>query len=178
MNHRLIPTIFYSCSSEKSANSQKMAEKNNNDIHVEIALKVMAKLKIEQRNGILAITIQENRSGNVDTMIIDCENKEMLEIYPYPTDDQGYFSNAADDTELHEKKYENFIITWKYLPSIGEMKAEPSKVSSGEAFCCKNLDPYKPRPTDKDQIFKQFLDKTGTLENYIFKVIRNNVGNF
>ena len=81
MNHRLIPTIFYSCSSEKSANSQKMAEKNN-DIHVEIALKVMAKLKIEQRNGILAITIQENRTGNVDTMIIDCEKKEMLELYP------------------------------------------------------------------------------------------------
>ena len=165
MNHRLIPTIFYSCSSEKSANSQKMAEKNN-DIHVEIALKVMAKLKIEQRNGILAITIQENRTGNVDTMIIDCEKKEMLELYPHPT-----------DTELHQKMYENFIITWKYLPSIGEMKAEASKVSSGEAFCCKNLDPYRPIRTDKDQIFKQFLDKTGTLKNYIFEVIRKHVRN-
>ena len=137
-----------------------MAEKNNNDIHVEIAFKVMEKLKIEQRDGILAITIQENRAGNVDTMIIDCGNKEMLELYPHPT-----------DTKEEEKMYENFIITWKYLPSIGEMKAEPSKVSSEEAFCCMNLDPYRPIRTEKDQIFKQFLNKTGTLEDYIFKVI-------
>ena len=95
-----------------------MAEKNNNDIHIDIALKVMAKLKINQRHdGILAITIQKNRTGNVDTMVIDCGNRKLLELYPNPM-----------DTNLEEKMYEDFIITWKYLPTIGEMRVEPSTV--------------------------------------------------
>ena len=137
-----------------------MAEKNNNDIHIDIALKIMAKLKINQRHdGILAITIQKNRTGNVDTMVIDCGNRKLLELYPNPM-----------DTNLEEKMYEDFIITWKYLPTIGEMRAEPSAVSSDEAFCCKNFVPYKPIRTEKDQIFNQFVEKTGTLKDFIFKV--------
>ena len=142
-----------------------MSDKNNNND--DLAKKIFEKIKILPKNGILVATIQINRTGRSYTAIYNTDNNVFMENYPFAMSDDHSKKEIRIGMEKH-------YVTYFHLPSLGiEKLLEASSISAGEAFCCKNIKPYKERRTNFGAEFKRFTEKSGTVEDYIFEVLLN-----
>ena len=92
--------------------------------------------------GVLAITIQKNRSGRCASLIIDMDKKMILPNYP------AEFPSKYKELWMAKGKWIVIYHEGLQLPSSPQMPPAGQERVSQDAFCCTCLDPYKPRRLD------------------------------
>ena len=122
--------------------------------------------------GVLAITIQRNRSGRCASLIIDMDKKMILPNYP------AEFPSKYKELWMAKDKWIVVYHERLQLPSSPQMPPAGQERVSQDAFCCTCLDPYKPRRLDglHEEIFKDSLKAKGTRGDLVYEV-REQVNN-
>lgn len=122
--------------------------------------------------GVLAITIQKNRSARCASLIIDMDKKMILPNYP------AEFPSKYKELWMSKDKWIVVYHERLQLPSSPQMPPAGQERVSQDAFCCKCLDPYKPIRLDglHEEIFKDFLNAKGTRGDLVYEV-REQVNN-
>jgi len=112
--------------------------------------------------GVLAVTIQRNRTSHFTSLIVDFPAQVILTHYPDPDALQGY----------RELQVGSFLIALKEdLPAI-EITAvvEEEEGVPNSPFCCPNLQPFKPRVIALEKHFTDFLREVGNYPEVVFEV--------
>jgi hypothetical protein len=114
--------------------------------------------------NVLAITMQENRSSNFSSLIIDFESRRILANYPI----------AAPLSVYREITVGNLLVCYSAnLDTVGIVDGASSSSSSSSsvsAFCCSRLTPYRPRTTSSDHYFADFFAGRGSHPDVVFEV--------
>jgi len=138
-------------------------------------LKNFCKLKDITTAGAIALTIQRNRTGQYASLIADFENGTLHEVYPRAFN-QIYKEGPV--TESQEFLY-CFHAGLDALPLRAEVADSPiptnaaaAEADSPFAFCCDNLEPYRPRRTQNDRVFDAFVSGVGEARGLLFEVKR------
>ena len=112
------------------------------------------------RSGVLAITIQCNRSADFTSLIVNFDDSTILSNYPDPASlTKGLYK---------ELKVEGFMVAYRdnlpILPIAIEEMPALSTLSIETPFCCdpSSLTPYLPRQLEMDHVFRAFLNGIGT----------------
>ena len=128
-----------------------------------LAISVAKELKIMPQTGILLMTIQKNRTGEFTSVVVNVDNQSLMPKYPKEIDGE-----IATERKLDNGKY---IVSYFHKPQIQARKLE-AVVESGEdqPFCCNSIRPYRAIRTDKEQMFNQFMEKRGTVQDRFFEV--------
>ena len=128
-----------------------------------LAISVAKELKIMPQNGILLMNVQRNYAGEFTSVVIDVDKQVLMP--KYPKEIQG----KAIEMQLDNGKY---FVTYFQKPQIqAEMMEAAVKSGEDQPFCCSSVRPYKNIRTDKDAIFKQLMEKRGTVEDRLFEVL-------
>merc|ERR1711935_755222 len=99
------------------------------------------------------------------TSVVVNVDKQIL-MAKYPKEIQG----KAIEMKLDNEKY---IVSYFQKPQIrAEMMEAAVKSGEDQPFCCNLVRPYKNIQTDKEAIFKQFMEKRGTVQDRLFEVKR------
>ena len=144
-----------------SSSSQKLTDK----------LAAFCKKKGIATSGVLALTVQRNRKTESGAMIInfDAKTPQMLQCYPHE------FNKACTEGRVDDLLFawvdnlDSSVLDRQPMKELDEAKDE-TKEDSVKPFCCENLTPYRPRPTSKDSMFKDFLASTGSAKGIIFEI--------
>lgn len=102
--------------------------------------------------GVLAITIQQNRTGEFCSLIIDMDSRTIADMYP--VDDLSDYKEGS----IRKGATGQFLYCYhaNLDPSKLESKSFPVKVEesiSKAPFCCSSLKLYKPCRTAHDDKF-------------------------
>ena len=127
-----------------------------------LAISVAKKLKIMPQNGIFIMNVQKNYTGEFTSVVVDVDKRILMPKYPKEIE------GKAIEMKLDNEKY---IVSYFHKPQIQARKLE-AVVESGEdqPFCCNSIRPYRAIRTDKEQMFNQFMEKRGTVQDRFFEV--------
>ena len=131
-----------------------------------LAISVAKQLKIMPQNGILIMNVQKNYTGEFTSVVVDVDNQILMAKYPKEIE------GKAIEMKLDNEKY---IVSYFQKPQIrAEMMEAAVKSGEDQPFCCNLVRPYKNIRTDKEAIFNQFMQKSGTVQDRLFEVCMNN----
>ena len=127
-----------------------------------LAISVAKQLKIMPQNGIFIMNVQKNYTGEFTSVVVDVDKRILMPKYPKEIE------GKAIEMKLDNEKY---IVSYFHKPQIQARKLE-AVVESGEdqPFCCNSIRPYRAIRTDKEQMFNQFMEKRGTVQDRFFEV--------
>ena len=131
-----------------------------------LAISVAKQLKIMPQNGILIMNVQKNYTGEFTSVVVDVDKRILMAKYPKEIE------GKAIEIKLDNEKY---IVSYFQKPQIrAEMMESAVKSGEDQPFCCNLVRPYKNIRTDKEAIFNQFMQKSGTVQDRLFEVHMNN----
>ena len=127
-----------------------------------LAISVAKELKIMPQNGILLMNVQRNYTGEFTSVVVDVDKRILMPKYP------KVIEGKAIEIKLDKEKY---IVSYYQKPQIrAEMMESAVKSDEDQPFCCNSVRPYKNIRTDKEEIFNQFMQKRGTVQDRLFEV--------
>jgi hypothetical protein len=125
--------------------------------------------------GAIAFTMSRNRTGEYASLIANMEDGTLHELYPKPFNRMFKEGPVSEDQEFlycYQCDLDPNPLREMKTASVDTNNAcEPNEL---DAFCCSNLEPYRPRRTQNDAIFDQFVRGHGTLKDptMLFEVKR------
>ena len=114
------------------------------------------------QNGIFIMNVQKNYTGEFTSVVVDIEKQILMAKYPKEIEGKPI------EIKLDNGKY---IVSYFKKPQIrAEMMQVAVKSDEDQPFCCNSVRPYKNIRTDKEEIFNQFMQKRGTVQDRLFEV--------
>lgn len=113
--------------------------------------------------GVLAITIQRNRTTEFSSLIVNWDAMCILPNYP--------IEFLTDYKELKVASG-TFLLCFKENldASVFKDSSVTLRPANAPPFCCSEIKPYRPRRLDKDKYFDDFVKSHGTHDDVVYQV--------
>eukprot|EP00808_Paulinella_micropora_P016329 g45855.t1 len=116
------------------------------------------KIRNISTEGILAVTIQRNRTAAFCSVMIDFKAKKLLPNYP------AELCNSYKETKVGD-----FNVCYAAnLQAIAVPTKAPYEFEG--AFCCHGITEYKSKQISRQRMFDDFVQGRGKYPNYVFEV--------
>jgi hypothetical protein len=153
---------------------EKLGKASLEEIAVVRRLRTFCERNNIKTSGAIAFTIQRNRTGEYASLIVDFECGRMHNVYP------KQFNQIYCEGPIAES--EDFLYCYHAGLDASPLRAIENETKTIEycdedtslafAFCCNELTPYKPCPTEYDRAFEKFVSGVGSAEGLLFEVKR------